>query len=123
MEKNEKRYLEKLISNYKENEITKIDELKALDKRVKNPVRIFAYIFGSISALVLGFGMCVAMEVILAELMWVGIIVGVVGILLVSINYPMYNKILAARKRKYAGQIIELSKSILNEENNATVVA
>ena len=67
--------------------------------------------------------MCVAMEVILAELMWVGIIVGVVGILLVSINYPMYNKILAARKRKYAGQIIELSKSILNEENNATVVA
>lgn len=122
MEKNEKKYLEKLISNYQDKEITKVDELKALDKRVKNPARIFAYIFGSISSLVLGFGMCVAMEVILAGLMWVGIIVGLVGILFVSINYPIYNKILNSRKRKYANEIIELSKSILNE-NNAAVVA
>ena len=42
MEKNEKRYLEKLISNYQDKEITKVDELKALDKKVKNPVKVFS---------------------------------------------------------------------------------
>ena len=122
MERNEKRYLEKLISNYQDKEMTKVDELKALDKRVKNPVKIFSYIFGSISSLVLGFGMCVAMEVIFADLMWVGIIVGLIGILFVSINYPIYKKLLNSRKRKYANEIIELSKNLLNEDN-ATMVA
>ena len=122
MERNEKRYLEKLISNYQDKEMTKVDELKALDKKVKNPVKIFSYIFGSISSLVLGFGMCVAMEVILAGLMWVGIIVGLIGILFVSINYPIYKKLLNSRKRKYANEIIELSNNLLNEDN-ATMVA
>ena len=122
MERNEKRYLEKLISDYQDKEMTKVDELKALDKKVKNPVKIFSYIFGSISSLVLGFGMCVAMEVILAGLMWVGIIVGLIGILFVSINYLIYKKLLNSRKRKYANEIIELSKNLLNEDN-ATMVA
>lgn len=31
MERNEKRYLEKLISNYQDKEMTKVDELKALE--------------------------------------------------------------------------------------------
>lgn len=111
MEKNEKRYLEKLISNYQDKKITKVDELKALDKKVKNPVKVFSYIFGSISTLLLGFGMCVAMEVILAGLMYVGIIIGLVGILFVSINYPIYKKLLNSRKRKYANEIVDLSKA------------
>lgn len=116
MSTNEKKYLEKMINNYQDKEPTKVDELKALDKKVKRPVNIFAYIFGSIGALVLGFGMCVAMEVILPGLMWVGIIVGLVGILIVSGNYFMHKKMLASRKKKYANQIVELSKSLLNEE-------
>ena len=66
--------------------------------------------------------MCVAMEVILAGLMYVGIIVGLVGILFVSINYPIYKKLLNSRKRKYANEIVDLSKALLNEDN-ATIVA
>lgn len=111
---NEKNYLEKLIKNYQEKEITKIDELKALDQKVKTPANIFAYIFGIIGALVLGFGMCVAMEIILAGYFWIGIVVGVFGIIMVSINYLIYKKILNSRKHKYSNKIIELSKSLLN---------
>lgn len=116
MSTNEKKYLEKMINNYQEKEPTKVDELKQLDKKVKKPVKIFAYILGTIGALVLGFGMCVAMEVILPGLMWVGIVVGVVGILIVSGNYFVYKRMLEARKKKYASQIVELSESLLYSE-------
>jgi len=116
MSTNEKKYLEKMINNYKEKAPTKVDELKQLDKKVKKPVNIFTYILGTIGALILGFGMCVAMEVILPGLMWVGIVVGLVGILIVSVNYFLYKKMLESRKKKYASQIVELSKSLLNSE-------
>ena len=56
--------IQKIRSSYEEREITKLDELKALDKKVKRPAQIFAYVYGSISSLVLGTGMCLAMKVI-----------------------------------------------------------
>ena len=84
MNANEKKYVEKTLKSYEEKEVTKIDELRALDKKAKKGANVFAYVFGSIGSLVLGFGMCVAMQVILADLMVVGIIVGLVGIAMVS---------------------------------------
>ena len=59
--------------------------------------------------------MCVAMKVILANLMWIGIVVGVVGIFMVSINYFIYKTLLAKGKAKYASEILELSNQLLNE--------
>jgi len=37
-------YAEKLINEYSTKETTKLDELKALDKKVKSPAKTFAYI-------------------------------------------------------------------------------
>ena len=110
--------IEKIRASYTEKEITKFDELKELDKKVKRPAQVFAYVFGSISSLVLGTGMCFAMKVIGATLsfaMPLGIGVGLLGILLVSINYPLYKSILKKRKNKYAPKIFELSDSLLNK--------
>ncbi|MBR1983672.1 MAG: dihydropteridine reductase [Clostridia bacterium] len=115
--KNEINAIEKIRVGYVEKEVTKYDQLKDLDKKVKRPAKVFAYVFGSISALVLGTGMSLAMKVIgttLTFAMPLGIGVGLVGILLTSINYPMYKKILKSRKNKYSEQILELSDSILN---------
>lgn len=39
-----------------------------------------------------------------------------VGKLMMCGNYSMYKKILASRKEKYAGEIIELSEKIMNVE-------
>lgn len=110
--------IEKIKAGYIEKEITKLDELKKLDKKVKNPCRVFAYVFGSVSSLILGAGMCLAMKVIGTTLpfaMPLGIGVGLLGILLLSINYPIYKSILKRRKGKYAKQIFELSNSLLNK--------
>lgn len=117
MNQQEQQYLEKIIERYQTKEEGKLEELKKLDKKVKKPTVIFAYVFGSISTLILGFGMCVAMEVILPGMMWLGIIIGVIGILLCVVNYFIYKKMLQYRKNKYSSQILNLSQELLNEQS------
>lgn len=124
MNKNDQEFLvQKIRTQYTEKEHTQLDELKALDKKVKKPANIFAYTFGTIGALVLGTGMSFAMNVIepgtyfgitISENMMVpGIIIGLIGILMVSINYPVYKKLLGSRRNKYANDIIALSDKIM----------
>jgi hypothetical protein len=110
--------IEKIRASYVEKEVTKLDEIKMLDRKVKKPAKVFAYVFGSLSSLVLGAGMSLAMTEIgksVAYAMPLGISIGLLGILLVSINYPIYKAILNSRKKKYAKQIFELSDSLLNK--------
>ena len=111
------KYADKLIKEYSPKQNTELDELKALDSKVKTPVRVFAYIFGTLGALILGLGMCLAMEIIgnTTALMVLGIIVGLIGIVIVAINYPLYQKVLQKRKNKYSDQIIANSNKLLNK--------
>ena len=97
-----------------ENGMTALDELKALDKMVKTPARVFAYVFGGVGALVMGTGMSMAMNVIGGGMVW-GIVIGVVGMAMAAVNYPLYKKLLQSRKNKYAKQIFALSDSIVNK--------
>ena len=110
---NEKEIVETIRKTYEENKTTKIDELKALDKRTKRPAKVFAYVFGSIGALVLGSGMCLAMPEVIEGYMPLGICVGLVGIVMVSVNYSVYKTILGSRKRKASEKIFKLSNEIL----------
>ena len=111
---------EKIVKHIKEGyepkTKTKYDELIALNKRVELPAYIFAYTFGIIASLILGLGMCLAMQVIGTgiPLMVLGIVIGVIGIALVSVNYPIFLAIMKSRKKKYADKIIELSNELLN---------
>lgn len=110
----------KIRDQYIKKESTDLDRLKKLDRKVKAPANCFAYIFGSISALVMGFGMSLVMTDIgvflgAAETMIPGIVIGVIGMLLAALNYPIYKAILGARRRRYAGEIIALSGKIMNK--------
>lgn len=110
--------IQKIRASYMQRETTKLEQLKEMDRKVKRPAQIFAYVFGSLSSLVLGTGMSLAMKVIgtsIPYVMPIGIAVGLLGILLVSVNYPIYKGILKSRKKKYSGRIIELSDSLLNK--------
>ena len=95
----------------------KLDRLKRLDREVKRPAEIFAYTFGSLSSLVLGTGMSLAMGIIGegALMMGVGIGVGVLGMALMTGTYPLYKGMLKKRKEKYSAEIIALSNELLNE--------
>lgn len=98
--------------------VTKYEEIIALDKRVKRPAKIFSYIFGTAGALILGTGMCLAMGVIGASLSFafpLGIGIGCAGIIICSINYPIYKGMVKAGKKKYGEKILKLSDEFLNE--------
>ena len=86
-----------------------LEEAKQLDKKCKLPVYIFTYTFGIIGTLLLGVGMCLAMKVIgdgSALFIAIGVIVGLLGILIVSVNYPLYSYFLRKRKEKYSSSIL-----------------
>lgn len=118
MNRNDREYLvRKIRTQYTEKEHTELDELKALDKKVKSPANIFAFTFGSISALVMGSGMSLVMtdigEIIgIENTMAVGTVIGIVGMAMILMNYPVYKRILTSRRKKYAKKIIALSDEI-----------
>lgn len=114
MENVQTKIAERIRDGYVEQRKTKVHELMELHKKVKSPAEIFAYVFGTLGALVLGTGMCLAMKVI-GDMMIAGVIIGAVGIAMVSANYFLYQKILKRRKAKYAPQILALSDEILNK--------
>ena len=114
----DKTYAEKIASEYAPKETRKVVALKKLDNRAKLPANIFAYTFGIITALLLGVGMCLTMNVIgdgSTLFMVVGVIVGVIGIVGVSVNYPIYKKILNKSKKKYSADILALAKEIAED--------
>ena len=111
----DKIYAEAIANEYAVKDARKVVQLKKLDAKAKRPAEIFGYTFGVIAALVLGVGMCLSMKVIGdgSTLMTVfGIVVGVLGIAGVSVNYPIYKKMLEKGKKKYAADIIRLAKEI-----------
>ena len=110
--------VEKIRSQYTEQEHTELDALKALDAKVKKPANVFGYTYGSIGAIVMGAGMSLVMTDIGAMLgmtktMVPGIVIGILGLTMVLTTYPIHKKILTSRKKKYAGKILELSERVM----------
>ena len=122
MNKNDQEFLvQKIRTQYTEKEHTELDELKELDRKVKRPANVFAYIFGSISAIIMGSGMSLVMTDIgttigMENAMVPGIVIGVVGMLMAIINYPIHKSVLASRRKKYADQIMKLSDKIMSNK-------
>ena len=99
---------------------TELETLKALHAKVKKPANVFAYTYGSVSAVIMGAGMSLVMTEIGAILgmtgtMIPGIAIGVVGMAMALSTYPIYKKILKSRKEKYASEILALSENILKQ--------
>ena len=111
----EKIYAEQLANEYAPKDASKVVALRKLDKRAKLPATIFTYTFGIISALITGIGMRLSMNVIGggSSLMSVlGIVVGIIGFVMMGLNYPVYKKMLEKGKKKYAFEIMQLAKEI-----------
>lgn len=105
---------------YLPQEQTDLQKLKALDAKVKRAPSTFAYIYGSISAIIMGAGMSLVMTDIgttlgIADGMVPGIGIGLVGMALALTTYPIYKAMLTARKKKYAPQILELSEKLIQK--------
>lgn len=122
---NEQEYLvQKIRTQYTEKQHTELDELRALDRKVKMSANAFAYGFGAVSALTMGSGMSLIMTDIgqtigVTSPMTPGIVIGLVGLAMAITNYPIYKGILTGRRKKYAQQIIALSDRLTKGSGRA----
>ena len=120
MNNNERTVAQRIRESYTEKVKTELDELRELDDKVKRPANVFAYVFGAISAVIMGCGMSLVMTDI-ADYIGIenglvpGIIIGVIGLGLALLNYPLYKAILGARRKKYGKEILDLSEKIINK--------
>ena len=110
----DKIYAESIAKEYAPKDSSKIVALRKLDRKAKMPATVFTYTFGILSALVLGTGMCLAMQVLGSGTfsMVAGIIIGVIGMIGCGVNYPIYCRKLENGKKKYAYEIVELAREI-----------
>lgn len=123
MNRNDTEFMvQKIRTQYMDKDSTQneLDLLRELDSEVKSPANLFGYVFGGIGAVVMGAGMSLVMTDIGAQLgignsMPIGTAVGIIGMLMAIINYPIYKTILESRKEKYAERILALSEKIMNK--------
>ena len=121
MNRNDQQFMvQKIRTQYMEKTPSELDVLRELDAKVKRPANVFAYIFGSISAIIMGAGMSLVMTDIGATIgitsaLVPGIAIGVVGLGMTLLTYPIYKGILNSRKKKYGAEILALSEKIMNK--------
>ena len=95
----------------------KLAELRKLHAIPTQKAQAAALAVGVIGALILGTGMSLCMTDIGAALgrlaMIVGIAVGLVGMVLAALAYPVYNRVLKKQRQKIAPEILHLSEELL----------
>ncbi len=110
----ENKEVQEIRRKYLPHEESKLKELKRLDGTVQTSGMPEALSAGIGGALMFGFGLCLAIQVI-----GNGIFLIVFGVLLVGIGvggmlaaYPLYRKIFNETKRKFTPRILELSAEL-----------
>lgn len=113
----DKIYAEQLANEYAVKDTSKVVALRKLDARAKLPANIFTYTLGIVACLIFGTGMCLCMKVIGSgsAAFVMGIVLGLVGMIGMGVNYPIYRKLLEKGKQKYAFEILQLAKEISEE--------
>lgn len=98
----------------------KMAQLRRLDHAVTKKATVVSLVFGVIGALIFGFGMSLFMSELGVALglgesknMLVGIPVGIVGIILVCVAYPIYNCVVKKEREKIAPEIIRLTDELM----------
>lgn len=98
----------------------KMERLRRLDKSVTDKATAKALIVGIIGALIMGTGMSLVMtdlgEVLGAYqnvALYIGILVGIIGIVLVGCAYPVYNRVLKKERERIAPEILLLTEELM----------
>ena len=109
--------IEAIRKKYLPQEADKMEQLRKLHAVPTQKAQTASLTVGIIGALIMGTGMSLAMTDIGSALgslaMVIGILVGIVGIVLVALAYPLYNRVLKKQRKKIAPEILQLSEELL----------
>ena len=104
--------VKRIRAKYLPKEEDKMEQLRRLDQSVTQKGMMISLIVGVIGALLLGIGMCCTM-VWKENVFLPGILIGIVGIVLVSIAYPLFVHITKKEREKIAPEIIRLTEELM----------
>ncbi len=107
----EQEEIKKIREKYVPKEADKMEQLRRLDESVTQKGTVISLVVGIIGALILGTGMSMCM--VWTELFVLGIIVGIVGIVMVSVAYPLYSYVTKKEREKIAPEIIRLTDELM----------
>lgn len=103
--------IEQIRKKYLPKKEDKLETLRRLDRETERPGTIAALIIGIAGLLLLGVGMCCTL--VWKEAFFVlGIVVGILGMGILSTAYPVYKKITKVQREKVAEQILALSREL-----------
>ena len=109
--------VENIRKKYLPKEEDKMEQLRKLHAIPTQKAQAASLAVGILGALIMGTGMSLAMTEIGAALgslaMVLGIAVGLVGMVLVALAYPLYNRVLKKQREKIAPEILRLSDELL----------
>ena len=102
---------------YLPREESKMEQLRRLHAIPTQKAQACAIVLGVIGTLILGTGMSLAMTDIGSALgslsMVIGIVIGIVGMVLVALAYPLYNRVLKKQREKIAPEILRLTDELM----------
>ncbi|MBQ3193823.1 MAG: hypothetical protein IJB59_09680 [Oscillospiraceae bacterium] len=105
------REIQRIRAKYLPREVTRLDQLRALDAGVTRRGTAVSLAHGILYALVLGLGMSCCL-VWAGSLFFPGIVIGCIGLAGVAATYPLYNHIVKQDREKIAPEILRLTDEI-----------
>jgi hypothetical protein len=109
--------IEAIRKKYLPKEEDKMEQLRRLHSIPTQKAQAASIAIGVLGALILGTGMSLCMTELGAAMghwaMVIGILVGVLGLIMVALAYPLYNSVLRKERRRIAPEILRLSEELL----------
>ncbi|MBQ7416329.1 MAG: hypothetical protein IJW14_04775 [Oscillospiraceae bacterium] len=113
----QKQEIESIRQKYLPRQEDKLTQLRRLHRSASKKAQAWAITLGVIGALIMGTGMSLAMTELGSLIgqfgMVVGIVVGLVGMALIALAYPLYNHILNKERQRIAPEILRLTDELL----------
>lgn len=109
--------IQAIRKKYAPREESKMEHLRALDAQVNRRASMRAVVLGTVGAIVMGCGMSLVMSdfgaLLGAAALPVGVAVGLTGMLLLALAYPVYNRTLQKEREKVAPEILRLTDELM----------
>ena len=109
--------VEAIRKKYLPKEEDKMEQLRKLHAIPTKKAQAVAIALGVIGTLIMGTGMSLCMTELSGffggTAMFVGIPVGIVGMILVALAYPVYNRVLKKERSRIAPEILQLTDELL----------
>ena len=108
----EQEEVRRIRQKYTPKERDRLEQLRRLDQRVSRKSAAVSLTAGILGTLLLGLGMC-------ATMVWMGpwfipgIVIGLVGIALVALAYPLHTRIAKQEREKVAPEILRLADDLM----------